>query len=220
MKSLLSIFILFILVSCDFAQEAKSISIQYKIEFMKGEDYKCAIGIDNPFNIICDSNYYAIPFYKDEELSYMMDWYSLRPKDTVAEVVLKFYDSQTDSLIYIDSVLFKVNKLPNPYLLLLPCDSMCSSLKNIKNIETIWPQLYYYGLDIRCRVMQCSVSIIRENEIIVTEDYEEFKIDENFKKLVGKLRVGDRLKFSKLNGIRMPDGTIRSIENKEIFIEE
>ena len=187
---------------------------------MKGDDYEPALGIDNPFKIICDSNYYAIPFYQNEEVAKgSSNWFTLRPRSIgESEMIINFYDLATDELRYTEMVGIKVNKLPNPYLQLLPCDSICNSLESIKKIESIWPQLYYYGVDIRCRLRVCSISIIREKKAIKQIEYSEFEIDEKFKDLVNELNVGDKLRFSNLKEIKMPDGTTREIEDKEILI--
>gem|GEM_PF-2962990 len=216
----MSVITFFLLSSCVSSQKEKSEFIEYQIEFMKGDSYQPAMGIDNPFKILCDSNYYVIPFYKNEEMiKGSKDWYILRPNVKDNMLLINFYDIKTDELKHTEKVELKINKLPNPYLQLLPCDTMCNSLESIKNVKTIWPQLYYYGIDIRCRVRNCTVSIIRGDEVIVAENYEEFKIDEKFNELIKKLKIGDVLKFSNLEGVKMPDGTTRTIENKEILIE-
>ncbi len=188
---------------------------------MKGDDYEPAMGIDNPFIITCDSNYFAIPFYKNEEVVRQHNgWFILRPYIDDGELLINFYDVKNEKLHHTEKVELKINRLPNPYLMFLPCDSFCNSLEAIREIESIWPQLYYYDVDIRCRLRVCTISIIREEKVFKQIEYSEFEMDEKFKTIVGELKIGDKLRFSNIKNVRMPDGTTRELEDYEIVISQ
>lgn len=216
------LFLVFI-ISCDSIEKNEPIVIDYKLVFTQTDDYIPAIGIPNPFYIECDSSFYTKVFLKGNELETKgSGCFLFKPKEEESELRICFYKVKEDSLVYCDTIKVKANRLPNPYLRFLYCDSLCNSLKNIKNVSKLRCQLYYYGIDIQIGINQYQISIIRDSKVIDSKhiekvDFENYRSDKKVNSIIENLKVGDVLKFDSLY-CKMPDGTTRNLEEKEILI--
>ena len=219
MRKIFYIPILLVIFSCSTKEKKVPFSIDYKLELIGGDEHHFTLRIPNLFQITCDSNYYGVPIYPDVKLVPPENiWYNLETKDTLSKLILNFHKNSNDSLVYSDTIQIKTINLPDPHLQFLPCDSSCNSVQSIKNIKNIYPVLNFFGIDIRAKVKQCDVSIIRSGNVVDIIKYDILKIDEEFKKLTSKLKVDDILMFSNINDIVMPDGSHINIKNEEILI--